>query len=147
MPNALTKQAPASAAASASNAPTPGTRNLSSHCGSAGLSRIAWKVSHSETKPLKGGSAEIAAQPTRNANAVFGIRWIRPPRRSMSRAPVAVSTAPAPKKSKLLKSEWLKTCKSAAVSASAAATCMWFASNASARPSPAKTMPRFSTVL
>ncbi len=27
---------------------------------------MAWKVSHSETKPLSGGSAEIAAQPIRN---------------------------------------------------------------------------------
>ena len=30
---------------------------------------MAWKISHSDTKPLSGGSAEIAAQPTRNANA------------------------------------------------------------------------------
>ena len=30
---------------------------------------MAWKVSHSETKPLSGGSAEIAAQPIRR---VFG---------------------------------------------------------------------------
>ena len=120
-PNALTKQAAASAADSASIAPIAGTRNLSSHCGSAGLSRIAWKVSHSETNPLKGGSAEIAAEPTRKQNAVRGMRWIRPPRRSMSRSPVAVSTAPAPKKSRLLNTEWLKTWKSAAVSASAAA--------------------------
>ena len=59
-PNALTKQAAASAADSASSAPTAGTRNFSPHDGSCGLSRIAWKVSHSETKPLSGGSAEIA---------------------------------------------------------------------------------------
>ena len=38
----------------------PGTSSFSPHCGSCGLSRIAWKVSHSETKPLSGGSAEIA---------------------------------------------------------------------------------------
>ena len=66
MPKALTKQAAASAADSASRAPTAGTSNFSPHCGSCGLSRMAWKVSHSETKPLSGGSAEIAAQPTRN---------------------------------------------------------------------------------
>ena len=62
MPKALTKQPAASAADSASMAPTAGTRNFSTHCGSFGLSRIAWKVSHSETKPLNGGSAEIAAE-------------------------------------------------------------------------------------
>ena len=105
MPKALTKQAAASAADSASSAPTAGTRNFRPHDGSCGLSRIAWKVSHSETKPLSGGSAEIAAQPTRKTKAVCGMRWIRPPRCSMSRSPVAVSTAPAPKNSRLLKSE------------------------------------------
>ena len=86
-----------------------------------GLNRIAWKISHSETKPLSGGSAEIATQPTRKAKAVSGMRWISPPRCSMSRSPVAVSTAPAPKNSRLLKSEWLNTWNSAAVKASAAA--------------------------
>src|ERR1700694_1544093 len=68
-PNALTKQAAASAAESASNAPTAGTKNFNPHDGSCGLRRIAWKVSHSDTKPLKGGSAEMATQPTRNAKA------------------------------------------------------------------------------
>ena len=146
MPNALTKHAAASAAESASRAPTAGTRNLSSHCGSAGLRRMAWKVSHSETKPLKGGSAEIAAEPTRNTNAVCGMRWIRPPRRSMSRSPVAVRTAPAPKNSRLLNTEWLKTWNSAAVNASAAAAGISFAWKASARPSPMKMMPMSFTV-
>ena len=70
MPNAFTKHAAASAAERARSPPTAGTRNFSTHCGSCGLSRIAWKVSHSETKPLKGGSAEIAAEPIRKANAV-----------------------------------------------------------------------------
>ena len=73
---------------------------------------------------MSGGSAEIAPQPTRKANAVRGMRWIRPPRCSMSRSPVAVSTAPAPKNSRLLNSEWLNTWNSAAVSASAAAQAM-----------------------
>ena len=104
-PNALTKQAAASAADSASSAPTAGTRNFRPHDGSCGLSRIAWKVSHSETKPLSGGSAEMPTQPTRNTNAVCGMRWMSPPRCSMSRSPVAVSTAPAPKNSRLLNSE------------------------------------------
>src|ERR1700730_13853126 len=73
-PKALTKQAAASAADNASNAPTAGTRNFNPHAVSCGLSRIAWNVSHSDTKPLKGGKAEMATQPTRNAKAVSGIR-------------------------------------------------------------------------
>ena len=103
-PKALTKQAAASAADSASMAPTAGTMILRPQDGSAGLSRIAWKVSHSETKPLSGGSAEMAMQPARKAKAVTGMRWMRPPRCSMSRCPVATSTAPAPKNSRLLNS-------------------------------------------
>src|SRR6266851_8383642 len=73
-PKALTKQAAASAADNASNAPTAGTRNFKPQDGNCGLSRMAWKVSHSDTKPLSGGSAEIATQPTRNTKAVCGIR-------------------------------------------------------------------------
>ena len=123
-PKALTKQAAASAADSASSAPTAGTRNFRPQAGNCGLSRIAWKVSHSDTNPLSGGSAEMATQPTRNTKAVCGTRWISPPRCSMSRSPVALSTAPAPKNSRLLKTEWLNTWNSPAVSASAAASGM-----------------------
>ena len=54
-PNALTKQAAASAADSASSAPTAGTRIFRPQGGNCGLSKIAWKVSHSDTKPLSGG--------------------------------------------------------------------------------------------
>src|SRR5262249_15113399 len=75
-PNALTKQAAASAAESASSAPTAGTRTLSPHCESWGLTKMAWKVSHSDTKPFNGGRAEIATQPTRNRKLVHFIRWI-----------------------------------------------------------------------
>src|SRR5579863_10576774 len=62
MPNALTKQAAASAAESASSAPTAGTKSLRPHDGNCGLSNIAWNVSHSETKPLSGGNADMATQ-------------------------------------------------------------------------------------
>ena len=62
-PKALTKQAAASAADRASMAPAAGTISFKAHDGSVGLSRMAWKVSHSDTKPLSGGSAEIAMQP------------------------------------------------------------------------------------
>ena len=102
-PNALTKQAAASAADNASIAPTAGTISLTPHDGTSGLKRIAWKVSHSETKPLSGGNAEIAMHPARNVKAVSGMRWMRPPSCSMSRWPVAVRTAPEPKNSRLLK--------------------------------------------
>ena len=74
MPNALTKQAAASAAESASSAPTAGIRNFNPQAGSCGLCRMAWKVSHSETKPLSGGSAEMAMQPIRKVKAVSGMR-------------------------------------------------------------------------
>src|SRR5262245_31951835 len=73
MPKAFTKQAAAKAAESASSAPTAGTRNFRLHDGSSGLNRIAWKVSHSETKPFSGGSAEMATQPTRKVKAVSGM--------------------------------------------------------------------------
>ena len=64
----------------------------------------------------------------------------------MSRSPVAVSTAPAPKNSRLLNSEWLKTCRRPAVSASAANVGMSNTLKASASPMPMKMMPMFSTV-
>ena len=38
---------------------------------------------------MSGGSAEMATQPTRKVKAVSGMRWMRPPRCSMSRSPVA----------------------------------------------------------
>ena len=66
----FTKHAAAGAAESASSAPTAGIRKRGPHCEICGLTRIAWNVSHSETKPLSGGSAEMATQPIRNATAV-----------------------------------------------------------------------------
>src|SRR5260370_3298648 len=68
-PNALTKQAAASAAERASSAPVAGTVSLRPHWGKSGLTKIAWKVSHSDTKPLSGGTAESAAQPIRKPSA------------------------------------------------------------------------------
>src|SRR5260370_33329398 len=73
-PNALTKHAAANAAARASRAPTAGTIIFRAHCGNSGLCNMAWKISHSETKPLNGGSADIATQPTRTAKLVDGMR-------------------------------------------------------------------------
>ena len=67
----------------------------------------AWNVSHSLTKPLSGGSAAMATAPTRKHAAVHGMRFISPPSASMLRVPVACSTAPAPRKSRLLNAAWL----------------------------------------
>ena len=73
-PYTLTKHAAASAAARANSAPTAGTVIFSAHCGNSGLCSTAWNINHSETKPLKGGSAEIATQPTRTTKLVSGMR-------------------------------------------------------------------------
>ncbi len=100
-----TKQAAASAAASASKAPTAGTRNFNPHDGSCGLEQ-----DRLEGQPLRDEAVERRQRrdrhaPTRNAKAVAGMRWMRPPSRSMSRSPVLVVTAPAPKNNRLLNTE------------------------------------------
>ena len=51
-----------------------GDEELQAPGGICGLCRMAWKVSHSETKPFSGGSAEMATQPTRKVKAVSGMR-------------------------------------------------------------------------
>ena len=108
MPNALTKQKAASPPVrarrpAAATPPMPAVKprvvNASSD----------WKVSHSLTKPLSGGSAEIAAAPTRKVAAVQGMRWINPPSASRSRVWVACCTAPAPRNSSALNTAWLST--------------------------------------
>ena len=78
-----------------------------SGCGIADPPSSAWNTSHSEAKPLSGGSAEIAHAPSRKKNAVRGIRLISPPISSMLRVPIACSTEPAPRKSSPLKQAWL----------------------------------------
>ena len=70
----LTKQAAARAAASASSAAAIGMIARSTPFFSTGACNAVWNVSHSETKPLNGGSAEIATQPMRNISAVTGMR-------------------------------------------------------------------------
>src|SRR5690349_6103076 len=69
IPNARTKQAAARAADNANTAPIAGIRILRPHWRTEGLSRMACNASHSETNPLSGGSAEIAAQPARKSKA------------------------------------------------------------------------------
>ena len=82
-----------------------------------GAAGSAWKVSHSEAKPFSGGRAEIADAADQEGERGRGMRWISPPMISMSRSPVAFSTAPAPKNSRLLNTVWLSAWNSAAVSA------------------------------
>ena len=101
-----TKQAADKAAASASMAPTAGTSELQPPRGSSGLSRIAWKSSHSETKPLSGGRAEMATQPPRTDER--GQRHAMDQAAELLDVALAasrVSTAPAPKNSRLLNRE------------------------------------------
>ncbi len=66
-----------------------------------------WKTSHSEAKPLSGGSAEIAAAPIKKQADVRGIRVMSPPRSSMFRVWVAYCTEPAPRNRRPLKHAWL----------------------------------------
>ena len=80
-----------------------GMITATSGCGIADPPSRAWNTSHSEAKPLSGGSAEIAHAPTRKKKAVRGIRLISPPISSMLRVPVACSTDPAPRNRSPLK--------------------------------------------
>ena len=89
MPKALTKQAAARPLVRASSATATGMSTATSDRGMAAPPRSAWNTSHSETKPLSGGSAEMAAAPTRKNSAVRGMRLMRPPSSSMLRLPVA----------------------------------------------------------
>ena len=55
-------------------APIAGDANRRADWGSAGAAMTAWNNSHSETKPLSGGSAEAASAPIRKNTAVRGMR-------------------------------------------------------------------------
>ena len=103
MPNAFTKQATASPAANARPAiASAKTRFIVGHDSRSFCSK-AWKMSHSLTNPLSGGSPAMAMAPTRKHVAVHGCRLMRPPSNSMSRVPVPCSTPPAAMNSRLLK--------------------------------------------
>jgi hypothetical protein len=106
IPNAFTKQAMASPPVRARPAMPRANIRFSSARSICWVWSSAWNVSHSLTKPLRGGSAEIAAEPTKKQAAVHGMRLIRPPISSMFRVPVACRTAPAPRKRSALKAAW-----------------------------------------
>jgi hypothetical protein len=61
----LTKHIAVSAPASASVAAKSGRRLRTTPCSRIVACKAAWKVSHSETNPFKGGSAEMASAPIR----------------------------------------------------------------------------------
>ena len=107
MPNAFTKQATARPLVSASIATAMAIPIAASGWGTRAPPMSVWKTSHSDAKPLSGGSAEIAAAPTKKQAAVRGIREMRPPNCSMFRVCVAYSTEPAPRNSRPLKHAWL----------------------------------------
>ena len=103
IPKAFTKHAAARPLVSASMATAIGIRTATQTCGTRAPPSSAWKTSHSDTKPLRGGSAAMAAEPKRKASAVRGIRLMSPPSASMLPVPVACRTEPAPRKSRPLK--------------------------------------------
>jgi hypothetical protein len=51
----------------------------------------------------------MAMAPTRKKRAVQGIRLARPPISSIRRVPVAMTTPPAPRKSRPLNTAWFST--------------------------------------
>ena len=109
-PNAFTKHAAARALVNANRAPATGNRNRTRASGDRWKpKRNAWKRSHSLTKPFRRGRPEMAAEPTRKNRAVHGMRFARPPMSSMWRVPVAITTPPAPRKSRPLKTAWFRT--------------------------------------
>ena len=120
MPKALTKQAAARPLVSASIPTATGISTANSGLGMLKPASSDWKTSHSETKPLSGGSAEIAAEPIRKKSAVQGMRLISPPISSILRVCVACSTEPAPRKSSPLKLAWLMVWYSPPIKPSAA---------------------------
>ncbi len=56
-----------------------------------------------DRKPLSSGTPAMAAAATSASEAVSGIAWRNPPRRSMSRVPVSWSTMPVAMNSEALK--------------------------------------------
>ena len=145
IPNAFTKHAAASALVNARSAPATGNRKRTRASEERwNPNRKAWKSSHSLTKPLRSGSPEIAAAPTRKKSAVHGIRLARPPISSMCRVPVATTTPPAPRNSSPLKSAWFSTWKRLAAIPTAASSARPAESAIIPAPSPSRMIPMFS---
>ena len=105
MAKTLAKQVTARPAVRAKSAPEIANTTLIGVDESTAERRIVCSVSHSLTKPLKGGSADIDRTPTRKKALVHGMHRTMPPRRSRSRVPAPASTAPVPTKSSALYTE------------------------------------------
>ena len=88
----FTKQVTARAAVSARAAPQRAKTILIGAEDKIALRNSACSVSHSLTKPLNGGTAEIARHPTSTIADKPGTRRDRPPSRSISRVPATAST-------------------------------------------------------
>ena len=86
-PTTLTKQKTASAAVAARPAAAMAPASPSPREGPRATWTSACRVSHSEAKPLSGGTPAIAIDPTRKAPPVQGMRRSSPPMRSRSREP------------------------------------------------------------
>ena len=128
-------------------APTAGASSFSVHCGK--LRAEQHRLQH---QPFRDEAVERRQRRDRRRSRrereepVAGMRLSRPPSRSMSRSPVAVSTAPAPKNSRLLNSAWLSDVQQRRRHRQRRRAAMPFALNASARPRPMKMRPMFSIV-
>ncbi len=107
-PKNFTMTYPASAAQSATSAAPMGISRLTNECGIWSANRNDCSSSHSETKPLSGGSPARASAPMSESQATQGMRWMSPPRRPRLRSPVACSTAPVPRNSRLFIIAWLR---------------------------------------
>ncbi len=86
----------------------------------------------------------MASVPTRARTATQGMRRISPPSFPRLRSPVAWSTEPVARNSRLLKKAWLSEWMRAALSASAAKSRRSKARKRIARPIPQKIIPTFS---
>ena len=122
-----------------------GAAKFSADCGKAGAAMTDWNSSHSDTKPLSGGKAEMEAllrgRISRSRHAVDE------PAHRLEIAPARHMQHGAGAQEKQdLNQEWFRACRSAAAIATAAAAGCPLARKASARPSATKITPTFSTV-
>ncbi len=104
MPKNLTIAYALSAATSATAAATTGTSMFRNEVGRLVVNRNVCSSSHSDTNPDSGGSPDAARAPTSVSHATHGIVRISPPSLPRLRSPVACSTLPVARNSRLLKS-------------------------------------------
>ncbi len=105
IPNAFRKQKAASAPVSASAAAPTGRTILVNVSFKPKPRSSDCRVSHSLTKPLNGGRAEIASTPIRKRMAVVGIFLMRPPSFSVFFVCVENIMEPAPMNNNPLNTE------------------------------------------